>query len=147
MPFGLKNAGATYSRVVYKIFTELVGKIVEIYVGDMLVKRKNSDSHIAHLESVFTILREFRMKLNPGKFTFGVQSGKFWGYMVSQRRIKANPDKIRAIEEMVPPRIIKEVQKLKGSLAALSRFISRAAERCLPFFRILKKMNDFKWND
>ena len=83
------------------------------------------------------------MKLNPGKCTFGVTAGKFLGFMVSQRGIEANPDKIRAIMEMAPPRNVKEVQSLNGKRAALNKFVLRATDKCLPFFRTLKK--SFEW--
>ena len=85
------------------------------------------------------------MKLNPGKCAFGVIAGKFLGFMVSQRGIESNPDKIRAIIEMAPPRNVKEVQSLKGKVAALNRFVLRATDKCLPFFRTLKK--SFEWTD
>ena len=83
------------------------------------------------------------MKLNPGKCAFVVTAGKFLGFMVSQRGIEANLDKIRAIMEMAPPRNVKEVQSLNGKMAALNRFVSRATDKCLPFFRTLKK--SFEW--
>ena len=83
------------------------------------------------------------MKLNPEKCAFGVTVGKFLGFMVSRRGIEANPDKIRAIMEMTPPRNVKEVQSLNGKIAALNRFVSRATNKCLPFFRILRK--SFEW--
>ena len=85
------------------------------------------------------------MKLNPGKCAFRVTAGKFLGFMISQRGIEANPDKIRAIMEMKPRRNVKEVQHLNGKVAALNRFISRATDKCLPFFRTLKK--SFEWMD
>ena len=85
------------------------------------------------------------MKLNPGKCVFGVMAGKFLGFMVSQKGIEANSNKIRAIMEMKPPRNVKEVQSLNGKVAALNRFVSRATDKCLPFFRTLKK--SFKWTD
>ena len=83
------------------------------------------------------------MKLNPGKCAFRVTAGKFLGFMVSQRGIKANPDKIRAIIEMAPPKNVKEVQSLNGKVAALNRFVSRATDKCLPFFHMLKI--SFEW--
>ena len=79
------------------------------------------------------------MKLNTSKYAFRVTAGKFLGFMVSQRGIKVNPDKIQAIMKMEPPRNIKEVQSLNGKIAALNRFVSRATDKCLPFFRMLKK--------
>ena len=85
------------------------------------------------------------MKLNPSKYAFGVSSGKFLGFMVSQRGIKANPDKIQAILDMEPPKNIKEVQSLTGRVAALNRFVSKATDKCLPFFKVLRKA--FEWTD
>ena len=91
------------------------------------------------LRETFDILRFYNIKLNPGKCAFRVTAGKFLGFIVSQRGIEANPDKIWAIIEMVPPKNVKEVQSLNGKIAALNRFVSRAIDRCLPFFRTLKK--------
>ena len=85
------------------------------------------------------------MKLNLGKCAFGVTAGKFLGFMVSQRGIEVNSDKIRAIIEMALPRNVKEVQSLNSKVAALNRFVLRATDKCLPFFRILKK--SFEWMD
>ena len=97
------------------------------------------------LKETFDTLRFYNMKLNPGKCAFGVTAGKFLGFMVSQRGIEVNPDKIRAIMEMKPPRNVKEVQSLNGKVAALNRFVLRATDKCLPFFRTLKK--SFEWTD
>ena len=95
------------------------------------------------LEETFGTLRSYNMKLNPSKCTFGVTTGKFLGFMVSQRGIEANPDKIRAIVEMALPKNVKEVQSLNDKVAALNRFVSRVTDKCLPFFRTLKK--SFEW--
>ena len=97
------------------------------------------------LRETFDCLCSYNMKLNPGKCAFGVTTGKFLGFMVSQKGIEANPDKIRAIMEMTPPRNMKEVQSLNGKVAALNRFVSKATDKCLPFFRMLKK--SFEWTD
>ena len=85
------------------------------------------------------------MKLNLSKCVFGVTAGKFLGFMVSQRGIKVNPEKVQAILELEPPRIVKAVQSLNGKVAALNRFVSKATDKCLPFFRVLKK--SFEWTD
>ena len=95
------------------------------------------------LRETFDTLCSYNMKLNPGKCAFEVTAGKFLGFMVSQRGIEANLDKIRAIMEMAPPRNVKEVQSLNGKITALNRFVSRAMDKCLPFFCTLKK--SFKW--
>ena len=136
LPFGLKNAGATYQRLVNHMFHLQIGRNVEVYVNDMLVKSLDEDKH---LRETFDTLRRHQMKLNLSKCAFGVSSGKFLGFMVSQRGIKANPDKIQAILGMEPPKNIKEVQSLTGQIAALNRFVSKATDKCLPFFKILRK--------
>lgn len=132
MPFGLKNGGATYQRLVNKIFKDLIGKTVKCYVDDMIVKIKKSRDHIADLNEAFERLRRFSMKLNPVKCAFEVRSGKFLGFLVSKRGIDANPDKVAALENMKSPSFIKEVQRLTGRLVALSWLISRLADKGLP---------------
>ena len=97
------------------------------------------------MDETFKTLHKYQIKLNPSKCAFGVFSGKFLGFRVSQRGIEANPDKIRAILEMQPPRTIKETQGLTGRIAALNRFVSRSTDKCLPFFKVLRKA--FKWMD
>ena len=87
----------------------------------------------------------YDMKLNSSKCVFGVTAGKFLGFMVSQRGIEVNPEKVRAIMELAPPKTVKELQSLNGKIAALNRFVSRVTDKCLPFFRILKK--SFEWMD
>uniref|UniRef100_A0A2N9ESE9 Integrase catalytic domain-containing protein n=1 Tax=Fagus sylvatica TaxID=28930 RepID=A0A2N9ESE9_FAGSY len=145
MPFGLKNAGATYQRLVNKMFHDQIGRNVEVYVDDILVKNKKDDDHLADLKETFQALRRYNMKLNPAKCVFGVSSSKFLGFMVSQRRIEANLDKIKDILEMSPPKTVKEVQSLTGKAAALNRFVSRSTDKCLPFFKTLRKA--FQWTE
>ena len=94
MPFDLKNAGATYQRLVNHMFRPQIGRNVEVYVDDMLMKSIDEGSHLDDLQETFETLRQYKMKLNPSKCAFGVSSGKFLGFMVSQRGIEANPDKI-----------------------------------------------------
>ena len=139
MPFKLKNAGATYQRLVNKIFNRQIGRNMEVYVDDMLVKSKEELAHLDDLKETFVTLKQYQMKLNPSKCVFSVASGKFLGFMVSQRGIEANPEKFQAIINMVSPRTVKEVQKLTGRIAALNRFISRAMDKCLLFFKTLKR--------
>ena len=147
MPFGLKNAGSTYQRLVNMMFKEHLGRTMEVYIDDMLVKSERSVDHIAHLKQSFDILRKYQMKLNPTKCSFGVQAGKFLGYMVTQRGIEANPDQIKAIVEIKSPRNVKEVQKLTGRVAALNRFISRSSDKCHLFYNVLRKNKGFTWTD
>ena len=144
MPFGIKNAGATYQRLVNRMFQKQIGTFMEVYIDDMLVKSTTSELHIDHLSEVFQILREYNMKLNPAKCAFGVPAGKFLGFIVNNRGIEANPDKIKAVLDIPPPSSIKEVQRLTGRIVALSRFVSRASDKCQPFFQVLKKA--FQWD-
>nr|XP_027102744.1 uncharacterized protein LOC113723988 [Coffea arabica] len=146
MPFGLKNACATYQRLVNKLFKNQVGRNLEVYVDDMLVKSRTQEQFISDLREVFEVLRSSRMRLNPKKCTFGVRSGKFLGYMISREGVRANPDKIKAIMDMAPPRNIKEVQRLTGRMAALNRFLSKSAVRGSPFFKALKGGRQFEWS-
>ena len=146
MSFGLKNAGATYQRAKQLCFTNQLHRNVEAYVDDVVVKTKEFDSFIPDLEETFNSLRSFRWKLNPTKCVFGVPSGKLLGFIVSHRGIEANPEKINAIMNMEAPTSIKDVQKLTGCMDALNRFLSRLGERGLPFFKLLKKQDKFKWS-
>ena len=112
MPFELKNPGATYQRLVNKMFSKQIGRNMEVYVDDMLLKSKEELAHLDNLKETFTTLRQYQMKLNPNKYAFGVASRKFLGFMMSQRGIEANPKKVRAILNMKSPKTVKEVQKL-----------------------------------
>ncbi|XP_027166642.1 uncharacterized protein LOC113766677 [Coffea eugenioides] len=145
MPFGLKNAGATYQRLVNKLFKNQIGRNMEVYVDDMLVKSRTQEQFINDLREIFDVLRSSRMRLNPKKCTFGVRSGKFLGYMISKDGVRANPDKVKAIMDMAPPRNIKEVQRLAGRMADLNRFLSKSAVRGSPFFKALRRGPQFEW--
>ena len=147
MPFGLKNAGATYQRLVMKMFHPLLGSTMEVYIDDMLVKSKQRSDHVAHLQQTFDLLRKCDMKLNPLKCAFGVSTGRFLGFMVTQRRIEANPTQLRAILQSPDPNSKKGIQQLTGRLAALGRFISRFLDRLKPFFTTLRGANRGEWNE
>nr|XP_027126139.1 uncharacterized protein LOC113742510 [Coffea arabica] len=136
MPFGLKNTGATYQRLINRLFKDQIGRNVEAYVDDILVKSLTTSTFLSDVREVFGVLRDSRMKLNPKKCVFGVTSGKFLRYLVSHRGIEANPDKVKAIQDMSPPRNLREVHRLNGRLAALNRFLSQSAEKALPFFKL-----------
>ena len=140
MSFGLKNTGVTYQRLMNKMFVNQIGRNVQVYVDDILVKSQREYDHLKDLKKTFDILCSYNMKLNPSKCAFGMTAGKFLGFMVSQRGIEANPDKIWAIVEMAPPRNVKEVQSLNDKVASLNGFMSRATDKCLPFFCTLKKV-------
>ena len=126
------------------MFAHQIKRNVQVYIDDMLVKSRRKDDHLDDLKETFDTLRFYNMKLNPpSKCAFGVTAGKFMGFMVSQRGIEVNLDKIQAIMEMAPRRNVKEVQSLNEKVAALNRFVSRATDKCLPFFCMLKK--SFEW--
>ena len=140
MPFGLKNAGATYQRLVNRMFQKQIGTFMEVYIDDMLVKSIKDELHITHLFEAFQVLKSYNMNLNPAKCAFGVFAGKFLGFIVNNRGIEANPDKIKVVLDMLPPSNIKGIQCLTGRIVALSRFVSRTNDKCRPFFQVLKKV-------
>ena len=118
---------------------------MEVYVDDMLMKSLDKGKHLGDLQETFDTLRQYNMKLNPSKCAFGVSSGKFLGFMVSHRGIEVNPDKIQAILDMKPLRSIKEVQSLTRRVAALNRFVPKTTDKCLLFFKVLRKA--FEWTN
>ena len=117
---------------------------MEVYIDDMLVKSIKAKLHITHLAEAFQVLKSYNMKLNPAICAFGVSAGKFLGFIVNNRGIEANPDKIKVVLDMMPPSNIKDIQRMTGRIAALSRFVSRASDKCRPFFQVLKKA--FQWD-
>ena len=147
MPFGLKNAGSTYQRMMTRMFEPQLGKIIEVYIDDMVVKSKRVSEHVEDLEKIFAILREHRLRLNASKCSFGVRSGKFLGYMVTHRGIEVSPDQIKAINSLQAPRNPKEVQKFTGMIAVLNQFISRSADQCRPFYLLINKWKGFEWSE
>ncbi|KAK4409603.1 Transposon Tf2-12 polyprotein [Sesamum angolense] len=147
MPFGLKNAGATYQRAMQKIFDDMLHKNVECYVDDLVVKSKKRENHFHDLRKVFERLRRYQLKMNPSKCAFGVTSGKFLGFIVRQRGIEIEQAKIDAILRMPEPRNIHELKSLQGKLAYLWRFISNLAGRCQPFSHLMKKDVPFQWDE
>ena len=147
MPFGLKNAGSTYQRMMTRMFEPQLGKNIEIYVDDMVVKSKVVSEYLKDLGGTFNILRRHKLHLNASKCSFDVGSDKFLGYMVTHRGIEVNPDQIKAINDLKPPRNAKKVQKLTGIIAALNRFISRSADRCRPFYVLINKWKGFEWSE
>lgn len=145
MPFRLKNAGATYQRLVYTMFADLINYIMEVYIDDMIVKSLKENDHINHLIQAFSVLRKYNMKLNPTKCSFGVTFGKFSGYPVAKRGIKADPWQIKAVKNIQSPRRVKDVQKLTCRLADLNKFISRYSDKRRPIFDTLQKGKQFEW--
>ena len=147
MSFDLKNSGATYKRLVTKMFKPLLGSSMEVYIDDMLVKSKQRSDHVTHLQQTFDILRQYGMKRNPSKCAFGVNAGRFLGYMVTKRGIEANPAQLKATLQSPAPSTKKGVQQLAGRLAALGRFISRFTDRLKPLFSTLRGANRVEWNE
>ena len=145
MSFGLKNAGSTYQKMMTRMFEPRLGKNIDIYVDDMVVKSKVVTEHLEDLGDIFDVLRRHKLRLNASKCSFGVGLGKFLGYMVAHRGIEVNPNQIKAIRDLKPPRNAKEVQKLTGMIAALNRFIFRSADRCRPFYLLINKWKGFEW--
>jgi hypothetical protein len=145
MSFGLRNAGATYQRCMNHVFGEHIGRTVEAYVDNIMVKTRKASDLLCDLETTFKCLRAKGVKLNPEKCVFGVPRGMLLGFIVSERGIEANPEKITAITNMGPIKDLKGVQRVMGCLAALSRFISRLGEKGLPLYRLLRKAERFTW--
>jgi hypothetical protein len=145
MPEGLKNAGSTFSRLTKTLLESQVGRNIFTYVDDIVVASKNKEDHLTDLTETFVNMRDARLRLNPEKCVFGVRQGKILGYLVSHRGIEANPTKIQAIINMTPPQSARDIQRVTGRLAALNRFISKSAERSLPFLKTLRGAKDFAW--
>src|SRR3954462_3189487 len=139
MPFGLKNAGATYQRAMTTLFHDMMHKEIEVYVDDMIAKSQSEEGHMEDLLKLFQRLRKYRLRLNPNKCTFGVRSGKLLGFVVKQKRIEIDPDKVKAIREMPAPKTEKQVRGFLGRLNYISRFISNMTATCEPIFKLLKK--------
>ena len=137
MPFGLKNAGATYQRMIQTCLAAEIGKTVEAYIDDVVIKTKHVQTLVDDLRVTYDNLQAYVIKLNPEKCVFGIPAGKLLGLIVSGRGIEANPAKIRALSQLATPTDLKQIQKLTGCVAALSRFISRLGEKALPLYRLL----------
>ena len=130
-----------------KMFESQMGKNIEVYIDNMVVKSKIVSEHIGDLTNIFEILRGHKLRLNASNCSFGVDSGKFLGYMVTYQGIEVNPDQIKAINSLQPPRNPKEVQKLSGMTAALNQFIFWSADRYRPFFLLMNKWKGFEWTE
>jgi hypothetical protein len=145
MPFGLRNAGAMYQRCMHHIFGDHIGRTVEAYVDDIVVKTRKVDDLVNNLRVAFDCLRVNGVKLIPEKCVFGVPRGMLLGYIVSRQGIEPNPEKVSALDRMGLIRDLKGVQKVLGCLAALSRFTSRLGKKGPPLCRLLKKHERFSW--
>ncbi|GKA16280.1 reverse transcriptase domain-containing protein [Tanacetum coccineum] len=144
MPFGLKNAGATYQRLVDKVFHDQIGRNLEAYVDDMVIKSTSKEEMLADIKETFEKFRSINMKLNPKKCSFGVEEGPFLGHLITKQGIRAKLSKVKAITNVEQLKTLKDVQSLNKKIAALSRFLSKGAERSLLFFKVLKSCTDEK---
>ena len=139
MPFGLKIAGATYQRMATTILHDMIGKEVEVYIDDMIVKSPTREDHFEYLDKILERVIQYNLRLNPKKCIFDVTSGKLLGHLVSQNGIEIDPDKIKAIREMPAPKTEKEVRGFLGRIQYISRFIAMLTSICEPIFNLLKK--------
>ena len=137
IPFGLKNAGATYQRAMVTLFHDMIHKEVAVYVDDMISKSHTEEDHITHLQKLFEHLQKFRLRLNLNKCTFGVRSGKLLGFNVSQQGIEVDLNKVKAIQEMLAPRTEKEVHGFLERLNYILSFILHLTATCEPIFKLL----------
>jgi hypothetical protein len=144
MPFGLKNAGATFQGCMRHVFRDLIRHIIEDYIDDIMVKLKKTGDLVPNVTEVFAKLRQQGVKLDTEKCVFGVLRGLLLGFVMSERDIDANPEKILAIMDMGPILNSKGVQHVMGCLAALSCFIARHREYSIPLYRLMKKFDHFR---
>ena len=126
------------------MFADQRGRNIEAYVDDSIVKSKTDREHLEDLAETFRTLRKYQMKLNPKKCVFGVKAGKCLGFLVSERGIDANPEKVQAIIDLPEPKSVKDIQQLTGRMVALTRFISKSADKALPFFALLRGNRKFE---
>ena len=145
MPFGLKNAGATYQRAMTTLFHDMMHKEIEVYVDDMISKSRTEVEHVEHFSKLFQRLRKYKLRLNPNKCTFEVRSGKLLGFIVSERGIEVDPAKAKAIQEMPVPKTEKQIRGFFGRLNYISRFISHMTATCAPIFKLLQKDQSHDW--
>nr|GEU64326.1 reverse transcriptase domain-containing protein [Tanacetum cinerariifolium] len=144
----LKNARETYQHLVDKAFQRQIGRNLEVYVDDLVIKNRTKQEVIRDIDKTFKTLREINMKLNPKKCTFGMKEGVFMGYKVNAYGLKVCLDNVEAVLRLSSPKCLKDVQRLNGKLASLNKFLYKSAEKSLPFFKTLKKCtkkSDFQW--
>ncbi|GJV84244.1 reverse transcriptase domain-containing protein [Tanacetum coccineum] len=144
MPFSLKNAGATYQRLVDKVFSHQIGRNLEAYVDDIVIKSTSKKEMLKDIQETFERFRSINMKLNLKKCSLGVEEGPFLGHLITKQGIKANPSKVKAVIDLDQPRTLKDIQSLNGKLEALSRFLSKGTKRSLAFIKVLKGCKDKK---
>uniref|UniRef100_A0A2N9I963 Reverse transcriptase domain-containing protein n=1 Tax=Fagus sylvatica TaxID=28930 RepID=A0A2N9I963_FAGSY len=137
MPFGLKNAGATYQRAMVTLFHDMIHHEIEVYVDDMIAKSRTAQDHLTDLRKLFQRLKKYQLRLNPNKCAFGVTSGKLLGFIVSGRGIEIDPAKVQAIRNMPAPKIEKEIRSFLGRINYVARFIAQLTATCEPLFKLL----------
>ena len=147
MPFGLKNAGATYIRAMTTMFHDMMHKEIEVYVDDIIIKSKTQVDQVQDLRKYLARVRRYDLKLNPAKCAFGVPFGKLLGFIVSRRGIELDPSKIKAIRDLPSSKNKTEVMSLLGRLNYISRFIAQLTTTCEPIFKLLKKDAAVKWTE
>jgi hypothetical protein len=125
----------------------MMHKEIEVYVDDMIAKSREGENHVQILKKLFERLRKYKLRLNPAKCSFGVKSGKLLGFVVSDKGIEVDPDKVKAIQSMPPPKTEKDVRGFLGRLNYISRFISQSTMTCDPIFCLLRKKNPGNWNE
>jgi ribonuclease HI len=147
MPFGLKNAGATYQRAMVTLFHDMIHHEIEVYVDDMIAKSRTAQDHLTDLRKLFQRLKKYQLRLNPNKCAFGVTSGKLLGFIVSGRGIEIDPAKVQAIRSMPTPRTEKEIRSFLGRINYVARFIAQPTATCEPLFKLLRKDVKIKWTE
>ena len=147
MLFGLKNVRATYQRMATALLHDTMHNKVEVYVDDMIVKSKDKEGHIINLRKFFEGIKEYKLRLNTQKCTFGVTSGKLLGFLVSDRWIEVDPSKIKAILDMPLPKSEKEIREFLGRLQYISRFIAKLISTCEPILKLLRNNEPHAWNN
>jgi hypothetical protein len=148
MPFGLKNAGATYQRMMQNFLGNQIGRNVQVYIDDVVITTREEVTLIGDLRENFENLDRYKLKLNPTKCSFGIPIGQLLGFLVSARGMGANPEKIQAILTMAKPTKLHEIQQLAERVAMLSRFITRLGEKALSFYALMKKSDKkFEWTE
>ena len=147
MTFGLKNAGATYQRAMNYIYHDLIGRLVEVYIDDVVVKSTSAGGHLDDLRQVLERTRRFGLKMNPKKCAFGVTAGQFLGFLIHERGIEIGLKSQAAVKAMVPPKNKKELQQLIGVINFVRRFVSNLSGRMEPFMGLVKIKTDdeFHW--
>jgi hypothetical protein len=138
MPFGQKNAGATYQRMMQNFRGNQIGWYVQVYTDDVVITIREEATLINYLRETFNNLDMYKQKLNPTKYSFGVPAGQLLEFLVLLWGIEANPEKIQALQTMAKPTKLHEIQQLAGWVATLSRFVARLGEKALPIYALMK---------